>query len=402
MPADDAWNAVRTLVYFSMSGQPDRQDHAAAILIEIHNALTGDRVSHHEWQRAELDSFWRVSSSVSESLEWAARSGHLCIEDLQPSEQAPIVEEDAPDTVPQPFVGDETTFVAVRLVDQNGNAVPLAAFRLTLPDATIKSGSMSSQGAMLFDGITPPGLCSIVFPEFDASDFAKPIALPGSRGPGTNEPVTAEGSGRIHVATATDTLVSIGEQFGFVNFETVWNAPGNRGLRAKRESPQTLLPGDEVIIPEKRNATHRASTGTNATITVFCPRIRVRIKLLTFDGRALAGAHAKVAARGAPDELDADGDGVFDVPIAANARDLSLGVNGAVRSFAVGVLGPIDSPSGIRHRLASLGYDAGDDDDETDEALRWAVEEFERDHGHKPTGKIDDGFLDRLSDAHGT
>jgi hypothetical protein len=180
------------------------------------------------------------------------------------------------------------------------------------------------------------------------------------------------------------------------------NAPGNRGLRAHRKNPQTLIERDEVVIPDKRPLTHAAKTGASATITVFLPRVRVRVRLLDFGSSALGGAHAKVTALGAPEEVDADGDGVFEVSIAANARDLSLGVKDTVWSLAVGALAPIDSPSGIRHRLASLGYDAGDDDDETDEALRWAIEEFERDHGHKPTGKVDDGFLDKLSDAHGS
>jgi len=57
----------------------------------------------------------------------------------------------------------------------------------------------------------------------------------------------------------------------------------------------------------------------------------------------------------------------------------------------IGLLGPIGSNVGMRARLNNLGYFAGFANDTDTEQLRWALEEFQHDHGiSPPNGDVDD------------
>jgi hypothetical protein len=56
---------------------------------------------------------------------------------------------------------------------------------------------------------------------------------------------------RIHFVKQGETLSSVAEQYGFLNYEGIWNAPENAGLRDVRPSGHVLFPGDEVVIPDK-------------------------------------------------------------------------------------------------------------------------------------------------------
>jgi len=55
----------------------------------------------------------------------------------------------------------------------------------------------------------------------------------------------------IHRVGDGDTISSIAASYGFTDWEAkVWNAPENAKLKTQRVNPNTLVPGDEVFIPE--------------------------------------------------------------------------------------------------------------------------------------------------------
>ena len=113
--------ALGTLVHGSFASSPDPGDRVAATLFEIHNAFTGERVSHHEWVRADLGTARRMSSSVSESLEWAVRSRRLGIApDVQRSGRPAPLEDEAPDTSRDAVVPETTSWFELRVVDEVG------------------------------------------------------------------------------------------------------------------------------------------------------------------------------------------------------------------------------------------------------------------------------------------
>jgi len=61
-----------------------------------------------------------------------------------------------------------------------------------------------------------------------------------------------------------DTLSHIARQFGFQNWELLWNDEANNALRTKRKKPELILPGDQVTIPEKKPKKEKVSTGQPA------------------------------------------------------------------------------------------------------------------------------------------
>ena len=400
-------NVVDTLLFQAFDDSGAVADDIAVTLLRLYDRLTNrgmlgslDEPARPTYDpRGQLRGFER---ELADAIYDAVGLGRLHFERVSDGTW-PFADrqDDAPVLGPQAVVEEVTTFVALRVVDQDGRPVPHAAYRVTLTDKSRRAGSLSGDGVVRIEGISPPGACLFVLPDFDSSDFSMPVARAGYRSRKSDEPVTSQTTGRVHRAERSDTLASIADQYGFSNYETIWNAPENGALRAARDDAHALQQGDEVAIPEKRERTHTVGTGTDATVTVFLPKVRVVLRLLAFDQSPVAGAHARIAAAGAPEELDSDENGTLDIPVAAGARSLTLDVNGNVQSLEVGGLSPIASSSGVRQRLASLGYDAGDDDDETDEALRCAIEEFECDHGARPKGIIDDAFLDSLRDAHG-
>jgi type VI secretion system secreted protein VgrG len=59
-----------------------------------------------------------------------------------------------------------------RLVDEKGHPVPNASYTVTLPDASIMSGTLDDQGFVRFDDIDP-GQCKITFPKIDATEWKR-------------------------------------------------------------------------------------------------------------------------------------------------------------------------------------------------------------------------------------
>ncbi len=65
-------------------------------------------------------------------------------------------------------VGDKPVYrVEFELVDEDGKGVPLAKYRVTLPDGTVREGVTGFNGGVTIDGIETQGSCKISFPELD-------------------------------------------------------------------------------------------------------------------------------------------------------------------------------------------------------------------------------------------
>jgi len=175
----DAWVALGTLVHGSFATCPDPRDRVAATLFEIHNAITGERVSHHEWLRADLGTARRMSSSVSESLEWAVRSRHLGIApDIQRIDRPPSIEDDAPDASRQPVVPEALqdaaglTFIEIELRDADDETVSNARYVVVGPGSERREGTTDRNGRAREAGLAP-GMCTVSFPEIHGPEWAK-------------------------------------------------------------------------------------------------------------------------------------------------------------------------------------------------------------------------------------
>jgi hypothetical protein len=59
------------------------------------------------------------------------------------------------------------TWIEIRLVDQDGEPVAGAAYRLRITDGSVREGKLGAEGSVRVPGLEP-GTCEVSFPEFDA------------------------------------------------------------------------------------------------------------------------------------------------------------------------------------------------------------------------------------------
>ena len=127
--------------------------------------------------------------------------------------------------------------------------------------------------------------------------------------------------------------------------------------------------------------------------------------VVDFKREPMASGNAIITAGENPSLVTTNGDGILEcrVPRECTAAQADLGVGHF--DLAVGALAPISEPSGQAARLMNLGYWFGDDDDREDpDALRLAIQLFQRDRGMSVTGAADSDFvteLDRVHDGRG-
>ena len=205
----------------------------------------------------------------------------------------------------------------------------------------------------------------------------------------------------LHPVGPGETISSIAKDEGFANYLTIWNDPGNDGLRTIRHNPHILEVGDPVFIPElPENVSH----GNDTQRHVFAlerPALLLNVQLQDLDGKAIANkdvvlkvdAEDKNGREALEDafELKTDKDGKISQEILADAEIAELTVGDDRFLIFIGQLGPVDTNEGMRARLNNLGYFAGLANDSDTEQLRWAIEEFQHDNKiSPPNGDVED------------
>ena len=220
---------------------------------------------------------------------------------------------------------------------------------------------------------------------------------------------------RAHVIRQGEHLAQIAARLG-VDAETIWSHPDNRTLAELRRSPSILAPGDILFVPDEPSTPTAAvvQRSTNA-FNGRVPSVEVSLKLRTGE-RPIRNQRVRVALP-TPLELSADADGMvtFEAPI--DAEDLTIELVGSTTKLRarLGHLDPIELESGLRARLANLGYMLPDesplekcahgprtrDDEEGRRRLHDALLCFQKDNRLPETGVADDATREALMAAQG-
>lgn len=257
-----------------------------------------------------------------------------------------------------------------------------------------------------------------------------------------------------HRVTQGDCLLSLAQEHGF-DWETLWNHPDNAELKRRREDPNALKPGDVVAIPERQEKQETASGESRTQFRRKGALARLRLEIHAVPGPAAGGGATRsgegadgastrggeggsatqaggggsgdsggsqapaepepladtpftLDAEGAVQEGRTDGEGRLDVPVPAAARRAALVLApGTPRerrlTLLLGGLDPAAEITGVKQRLANLGFPAGDEGDgaETPELER-ALSAFQQHCGLEVTGELDDATRDRLVEEHGS
>ncbi|WP_165373822.1 MULTISPECIES: peptidoglycan-binding protein [Sorangium] len=197
---------------------------------------------------------------------------------------------------------------------------------------------------------------------------------------------------------------SISEKYGFFD-RTVWSHPDNAGLRARRRDMNALLPGDELVIPDKRIKEVSCATGASHRFKRKGIPAKYRVRLVSC-GKPLADLPYELVIDGGLKITGrSDAQGVVKSYVPAGARRGVLRVDRSPRPLLVigisfGRVGPIEEVSGVQNRLNNLGYDCGEPDGQFNDRTRAALRLFQRREDLTETGEIDDATRERIATLH--
>ncbi|NVB41975.1 peptidoglycan-binding protein [Pseudenhygromyxa sp. WMMC2535] len=207
----------------------------------------------------------------------------------------------------------------------------------------------------------------------------------------------------VHVVKSGDSVTSLAEHYGLYEL-TIWNAPENAALRAARPDMNTLMPGDQLFIPERRMKPEHVMTDARHTFRRKGVPASFRLQLFDFGEPRANQAFTLIVDGETTIEGSADADGVVEVKLPPRSRtgELTIGEDEFVVQLMFGHLDPIDELSGVQQRLTNLGYDCGPANGTLGTKTREALRAFQL--SQRPdlevSGELDETTRARLAELH--
>jgi N-acetylmuramoyl-L-alanine amidase len=201
---------------------------------------------------------------------------------------------------------------------------------------------------------------------------------------------------RKYTAKQGDCVSSIAHEQGFF-WKTIWDS--NPELRHKREDPNLIFPGDEVLIPEKAQRSESGETEQRHRYRLKGVPAKFRL-IVELDRYPIANKSYVLKVDGQLMEGSTDDKGLIEVPISPSAKEADLEIEGIAYKFAFGALDPLNQNLGIQERLQNLGFYHGELNGELNQETRDALWEFQDYMGIDPTGELDDETRDELLNRH--
>ena len=198
-------------------------------------------------------------------------------------------------------------------------------------------------------------------------------------------------------------MSSVAEQYGLYPL-TIWNAPENAELRASRPNMNTLLPGDELFIPERHM--EPVSVVTDARHRFRRKGVPAYFRLQLFDfGEPRSNQKFSLVLDGETTiEGSSDGEGLVKTSLPPGVRTgrLTIGEDEFVVELSFGHLDPISELSGVQQRLLNLGYDCGSTQGKLDARTKVALRAFQAAHADAlvVSGELDGATLDLIAQLH--
>lgn len=205
-----------------------------------------------------------------------------------------------------------------------------------------------------------------------------------------------------HTIVQGEGVSSLADKHGLFA-STIWNDPANAELKEQRKDMNVLMPGDVVVIPDKRDHPVTRPTGTRH---VFRRRgIPVLFRLQVFDvEEPRANQMYRLTIDGRSRTGTTDGDGVLEeyVPTDSKEGELVIGEDEFTILIDFGHLDPVSEISGVQKRLINLGFFRGEPDGKLDDLTRAALLAFQIRFELEETGEPDDKTLKKLEEVYDT
>jgi len=205
-----------------------------------------------------------------------------------------------------------------------------------------------------------------------------------------------------HTVKQGEYLAKIIREYGFTDEQQIWTYGPNAEIREARESPNVLLPGDKLEIPDKDTTPTSAPTEKRTRFRLKGSPPLLRLVLLDPDSEPLEDTPCKLTVSGEAFELVTDGNGQIEQVITYDAKEAELNVLDMTIPMLIGHLDPVGAKSGQQSRLENLGYTSGFDTEAEEKAFLGAVEEFQCDHGLVVDGICGPNTQAKLAEIHGS
>jgi hypothetical protein len=210
--------------------------------------------------------------------------------------------------------------------------------------------------------------------------------------------------GQTYTIKQGDHLSGIAQQFGFGDFEIIWNDAKNQDLKKLRKDPHVLLPGDQLFIPDRELKTENRPTTKVHVFETTAKPLLLQIVLKDFDDKPIANTPCELEVEGEIKKLTTDGTGLIKTSILKTAKRGVLRVSALDLEvpIRIGNMDPVEAESGLVARLINLGYHAGAAGDTDEELLHNAIEEFQCDHALTVDGVAGPATRAKLKEVHGS
>ncbi|WP_437827969.1 PGRP and LysM peptidoglycan-binding domain-containing protein [Sorangium sp. So ce1153] len=210
-----------------------------------------------------------------------------------------------------------------------------------------------------------------------------------------------------YIVVQGDTMSSIAERHGLF-WETLWELPANAELKAAREDPEVLLPGDRVTLIPIRTKSAACETGRRHVFRRRGIPVRIRFALRDERGDPLSGERYTLTLGERRYEGRVGSDGIVEhwvMPTSGTGELTVFRGDGGAAPFArwplrIGHLDPIESLSGLQARLNNLGFACGAVDSAMGPKTEAALRAFQTAAGLEPTGAVDDATIAALRARH--
>ena len=207
----------------------------------------------------------------------------------------------------------------------------------------------------------------------------------------------SDGSQTVTVGS-DDSILSIAKENGFW-WSTVWNHPNNSALKSQRKVPEVLQQGDQVYVPALDPKKVPKPTDARHKFKLKGEQAKFKIRLLLLD-QARANEDYILVIDGNIKTGKTDGNGIIECDIANDARGGVLKLKNGKEQYpiTIGRLDPVDTPSGVRQRLKSLGYNPEPDPD--DQMPKEALKIFQAKNKLSVSGEFDGATKAKLQELH--
>jgi N-acetylmuramoyl-L-alanine amidase len=192
----------------------------------------------------------------------------------------------------------------------------------------------------------------------------------------------------MHTVKQGEYMAFIAAQYGFTNWQTIWDLPQNADLKSQRQNPNVLFPGDQVYVPDPAVKNVAKPTDNTHSFKLKNSTFKLRLVLEDMYEKPIANAKCILSLGATTLNVTTDGNGQIEQDIPPTVQNGVLIIQDASQTpfnniqipILVGSLDPIDELTGQQGRLKNLGYFFGDIGSAEDDDFKSAVEEFQCDN----------------------